>query len=240
MTNFTNVTIQTKNVARGLSVFLSDLLPSSFEPPDSLPLLNDLCQLVTILLRSSMQGSTASVDIAFNFMGNLFRLYGKSLEMNSNHGKDQYPASNGIEIDGLLRSLILKVIGTVQESLGNAWVKPSEQDNGQVAFESKPEPTQKIVFKSSESLGGVLDVLAQGLVFCPKFLILLPSSGSGLCGDANTSSDDMLLRRAVDAAAASLEEYSDVDGLRSAILFLKTLVREMLCFIFAPYELLGS
>jgi hypothetical protein len=213
-----------KNVARGLSAFLSDLLPSSLDSPDSLPLLNDLCQLVSILLRRPMQGSNTTVDIAFNFMRNVFRQFGKTLAMGFDHRSDQYAASNGIEVDRLLRNLILNVVETVQESLGPVWAKPSEQDNGQVAFESKPMPTQKVTLKSSEWLGGMLDVLTQGLVFCPKFLIHLPTPGSGL-RDTNTS-DDVLLRRAVDAAAASLEDYSDVDGLRSAILFLKTLVRK--------------
>jgi hypothetical protein len=162
-------------------------------------------------------------------MGNLFRLYGKTLEMNSDHGKDQFPTSlsNGIEVDPLLRSLIVNVIEAVQESLGQVWTKQSEQDNGQVAFESKPMPTPKVSLKSSESLGGVLDALTQGLICCPKFLICIPSPGSGITHDTNTS-DDVLLRRAVDAAAASLEEYSNDDGLHSAILFLKTLVKKIL------------
>lgn len=194
--------------------------------PDSFLLLNELCQLMTIILNGPKQVSNATSDIAFRFIGSMFRLYGQTIEINSDHGSgNRYPASDGIEVAHLLRSLILKVIGVVQESLGHVWTKPSEQDNGQVAFESKPMPTQKVVLKSSESLGEVLDFLIQGLVFCPKFLIHLPSPGSGPPYDNNTSSDDFLLRRAVDAATASLEEYSDMDRLRSAIHFLKTLVR---------------
>lgn len=211
-----------KNVARGLSLLLSELLPSSPELADSLPLLNDLCQFMSALLKSPIQGGSASVDIAFDFMCKLFQQYGKFLETN-------FAASSEIELVRIVRSLMLNVVETVQEYLGNIWTKPSEQDNGQVAFESKPMPTQKVTLKSSDSLGGMLDVLTQGLKFCPKFLIHLPSPGSGLSRDNNTS-HDALLRRAVDAAAALLEEYFDVDGLRSAIFFLKTLVSEKCAF----------
>ena len=195
-------------------------------------ILNDLCQLLSALLQSPSHSSNEYVEIAFSFMGNLFRLYGTTIEKNLAIGKDQYGRASETEFVSLIENLTLKVIEHVQESLGYAWTKRSEQDNGQVAFESKAVPSQKVILKSSEALGGVLDFLTKGLLYCPNFIIHLPSAGSGLNLDSSISSDDMLLRRAVDAAGSALEEHSDLDALRSAIQFLKALVSAILAFTY--------
>jgi hypothetical protein len=230
-----------KTVASGLSFFLSDLLPPSCEDGNSLKLLHELCQLTSSILQKPPATNKTYLNVVFGFMSKFLKMYGKNLETKSISFERVYADTPcGIAIENLLQGMISSIFETVQESLGNVWTCPSEQGNGQVAFESKPIHISKVRLKSNESLGGVLCFLTEGLVSCPNFFIRIPiPMGRDIDHDDNNNSSDILVRRAVDSALSSLDDSNDTETITSAILFLTVLVREyrMLKFLqFLPRE----
>jgi hypothetical protein len=194
------------------------MLPSSCDDASNFKLLRELCSLACSILTETST-HRAHFEVVYGFICKFLETYGESVE------KVALATLSGASIQGsetemvkLLEEVMLRTVAAVQETLGNVWTSASEQGNGQEAFESKPSPARKPQTKSNESLAGILSFLKQALISCPVFLLHLPSA------PGKDSEDDMLLRRAIDSAVASLND-SDPELTRNAIAFLKTLVR---------------
>lgn len=208
-----------KRVATGIASFLSDLLPPTCNDENSLKLLQDLCSISSSILRNTRR-CRAHFEVSFGFICKFLVAYGGTVE------KEALASLNGCSNQGserdvakLLEELMITTVAAVQECLGSVWTSHSEQGNGQDAFESKGSPARKPLTKSNESLVGILSLLKQAVISCPNFLLHLPSQGK-------ERDDDLLIRRAIDSAVASLND-SDPEITRNAIAFLKTLVRLM-------------
>ena len=210
-------------VASSLTELLSDLLPPACHDLTSVRLLDKLCSVATAFLQKT-SSSRAHFEVAFEFVGNYVNAYGGDVEkgtLSTLGGSSVQDFTK--ELGRLLEQLILGTVAAVQENLGNVWDSPSEQGQGEDAFESKPSPVRKPQMKSNESLAGILSFLTKGLEVCPVFLLHLPAA------PGKDPEDDMLLRRAVDSAVASLND-SDPEIARNSIAFLEALVRMFVLF----------
>jgi len=206
-----------QTVAASMTELLSDLLPPVCHDAESVKLLRELCGLVTAVLKRASD-SRAHFEVAFVFVGDFVATYGEDVEKGALAALSGSSLPDHVrEIGRLLENLILETIASVQENLGNVWTNPSEQGNGEEAFERKPSPVKKPQMKSNESLAGILSFLTKALEVCPVFLLHLPAA------PGKDHEDDMLLRRAVDSAVASLND-SDPELARHSISFLKAMV----------------
>ena len=163
--------------------------------------------------------SRAHFEVAFAFVDKFLSAYGDLVEKGALDALGGSPVQEHVKEPGrLLEDLILETTTSVQENLGDIWTNPSEQGNGEEAFERKPSPVRKPTMKSNESLAGILSFLTKALDICPVFLLHLPAA------KGKDFEDDMLLRRAVDSSVASLND-SDPELAKNSISFLQTLVR---------------
>lgn len=162
----------------------------------------------------------AHFEVVFCFISKFVVVHGEVVEKTALATLSGSPVQEfEKEIGRFIQDMILGTVAAVQESSGNIWTSHGEQRNGQDAFESKQSPATKTQIKSNELLAGILCFLNEALVYCPVFLLHLP------CALGGDLTDDMLLRRAIKSAVAGLYD-SDLEITRSAITFLKTLVRK--------------
>lgn len=217
-----------KRVAIGLSTILSDLLPPTCDDEMSLKLLRELCTVATSILRKTSR-SKAHFEVVFGFICKFLLVHGETVEIFSVAARSGHAIQgSGREIGTLLEELVLRTVASVQELLGDVWTSRGEQRNGQDAFESNPSPPRTAQKKSNESLAGMLSFLKQALVSCPTFLLHLHCVKEHEGGD-------LLFRRAVDSAVASLNDNNpEITG--SAIGFLNALV----CFGVTPFSTLDG
>lgn len=209
-----------------MTALLSELLPSSCEDATSAKLLQELCSIASSILQKTSSGR-AHFEVVFQFVDSFVKAFGEDVEnvaLATLGGSATH--EHGKEVSRMLEELMLRTISSVQESLGNVWTSPSEQGNGQDAFESKPLPSRKPEMKSNESLAAILSVLKTGLDSCPVFLLHLASP-------PGNDRDDLLLGRAIDSATASLID-NDPEVTKSAIAFLTALVSPMQLFLPPP------
>lgn len=217
--------LNVKKVARGLTTFLSELLPPTCDSENNLQLVKELCKLAVLVLQVPKTLSAHNFYAVINFVEKLLTTYGEVLGCTTDvpmYCKD---------IENIVKSMIWNIIDAEKGSLGLAWTNPikgSEQLNGQSAYESKSVPIQKIPLKKSnmESLSGVLSLLTQGLVSCPAFIMSIPAistieNGTAIDPDENR---DLLFRRAAVTACTSLDEHHDTEVVQSAVAFLLALV----------------
>jgi len=197
----------------------------------SVKLIGELCSIATAVLEKASD-SRAHFEVAFVFVGNFVTAYGADVETGALATLAGTSVQDHIkELGRLLESLILGTVAAVQENLGNVWTSPSEQGNGEEAFERKPSPVKRPHMKSNESLAGILLFLTKALGVCPVFLLHLPA------GPGKDREDDKLLRRAVDSAVVSLND-DDPEIVRNSIAFLEALVRKC-CFV-SLYNILNE
>lgn len=187
-----------------MKAFFSSFLPPLVGDATDIALLRELCSIASSILKVS-NTSTASLDIIFGFIDLFIESYGNYVEAAT------IGATNA-DVGRLLEDIVMQTVDSVQDSLGNTWSKPSEQENGQAAFESRQAPKQKQ--KPTDCLAGVLGMLELGLRHCPNFLLRITGS---------KDSNDQILYLATVAATASLQDEKP-EVIRSSVLFLKTLV----------------
>jgi hypothetical protein len=204
------------------------MLPSTTVGAPGVKLLKELSTISFSFLRLTGE-HRARPDIVFGFLDSIAEVHGEAVE------KASVGALNGLAVDEttleifrIFEAVILNTVSSVEGSLGNHWGSQSEQGvAGQVAFESKASPPRKIPDKSNESLSGMLMFLTKALKVCPVFMLHLPLAQGA------EREDEQLLRQAVDSSVASLND-SDPEVTRSAIVFLKVLVRHANHFDVAP------
>jgi hypothetical protein len=200
-----------------LSALLSDLLPPDCDDENNLNLFKELCTIVSSI-KNIASTNRAHFEVIFEFIGNCIDLYGCTIDKGliaSRAGVQLL--SSDYQVRRLLDELLVENISAIKESLGSVWTMSREQKNGQDAFESKPSPRRPSPPTTNECLAAVFSVLRKCLDQCPLFALHLPAA-PGVDRD-----NDMLLRRAVEAAVDSLS-VSDPEISHNSILFLISLV----------------
>jgi hypothetical protein len=202
---------------------LSCLIPPLGDNDYCLNLLKDLCEIVAST-RVSVNSSHGEFDPIFDFTCKCIDTYGEIIE------KGLVPSVSGISstilyigVRRIIEKLILDNIAVTKGSLGNVFTNPSQQKNGQDAFESKPTPKVYTGVSSCDSLGSVFTMLTKCLKQCPLFAFSLPAITTGSPTTVINGSDS-LLRRAVDASVESLSTGDPVLT-NNAIVLLIALVR---------------
>jgi len=178
--------------------------------------LNDLIALMHKMI-TPKRGSP-QLHLMFVAMVDIVHTYGEQIEqiiVSKGHTKSM---SDGKKDFGtILEELILAAVAAGRETLGSEWTSPKEQGQGQPAFESKPSPVRRSESMSNESLVGVFELLSICIDSCPNFLLLLPA------GPGVDREEDMLIRRGLDSAVASLTDFDPAIS-RNAMIFLKKAV----------------
>lgn len=158
----------------------------------------------------------------FEFLEDFVHTHGHKIERGALERTETLSANfNDKEVPRLLEDLMLGTIAATRESLGSVWASPTEQGEGQSAFESKPPPAPKPGSVPNDSLAGMLSLTQKGLEICPVFFLHLPT------GRSKDREDDMLLRRAVNSAVASLID-TDTEIIVNAIHLLTAMVRALI------------
>jgi hypothetical protein len=203
-------------VASSIVSLLSDLSPSSCSGETSKKLLKDIFAVAGLLLRPS-DGSPV-FDPLLNYLQSFIHKFGEGVE------KSALAAWRGSavpemerEIGTMLKELLLATLTAARNSLGDVWTSASEQNQGESAFESESSPTKRRPATPNDTLTGVFALLKNCLESCPVFIFHLPAA-SELDKD-----DEMLLRRALHSAVASINDV-DPSIARSAMSLLKTAV----------------
>jgi hypothetical protein len=192
-------------------------MPPDYDSKGSLTLLKNLCNVASSMLHVQTTNPVHFGSV-FEFLEDFVHTHGDKIERSTLESVQGAAVnSHDKEAAGLLESLLLGTIAATRASLGSVWTSPKEQGQGQSAFESKPPPAPKPGSVPNESLAGMFSLLQKLLGICPVFTLNLPA-GPGL-----DSEEDRLLRRAIDSAAASLDD-TDTDIIVNAIVFLTTAV----------------
>lgn len=196
-------------------------MPPDYDINGSLTLLKDLCAVSSSMLRTQ-HGRPVHFESNFEFLEDFVYTHGHKIEKWALESNESMSINlNDKEAARLLEDLMLKTIAATQASLGSVWTSPKEQGKGESAFESKPSPAPKPGSISNESLGGMLSLMQKGLEQCPAFFLQLPA-GRGI-----DRGDDILLRRAVASAVASLND-TEPDIVLNAILLLTAMVSTLI------------
>lgn len=167
-------------------------------------MISEVGKLIAAMMRRSMQAGQCLI-------ARLAEAHGPGLD------KATIDTLSGSTVDSSMRDvcvvlerLVTDSVAEVVNQLGSAW--SSTQGNGQEAFESRPQA------QSTEALADTLDALTAVVQSSPVFALHLPATAG------KSPQEDPLLRRAVDAAAASLDG-SDPATTRSALSFLLALAQ---------------
>jgi hypothetical protein len=192
-------------------------MPSDYDISGSMALLKDLCAVSASMLRMQ-HGRPVHFESIFEFLKDFVHTHGHKIEKWALESTERISVNlNDKEAAHLLEDLMLGTIAATQASLGSVWTSRKEQEEGQSAFESNPSPAPKPGSISDESLGGMLSLTRICLEQCPVFFLQLPA-GRGI-----DRGDDILLRRAVTSAVASLND-TDPDIVLNAIMLLNAMV----------------
>lgn len=159
--------------------------------------------------------ATSNYDHIYRFVEKFVFVHGASVE--SSLSTPSSVSTPGKQVAGILENVILGTITSTQDSLGDAWTRPSEQKNGQPAFETRSSPP-KPKEKSNDSLGGLLSMLTVAADTCPVFLCHFPSL------QGKDSEVDSLIRRAVESSVAALTDTAP-STIHNSITFLSSMVR---------------
>lgn len=170
---------------------------------------------------SSLLGATAQsahhCEIAFRFIDALLNSVGTEVEKLSSAKLGGTVISDaGQELGRLVEMTVVESITASQENLGT-WTRAREQGQGQPAFESRSPIAVERKANSNDALASAFSMLSTALKTCPTFTFFLPAA---LGVDRE---EDTLLRRAIDAAACSLND-GNTDLVKSCICFLVSLV----------------
>jgi hypothetical protein len=196
-------------------------MPPDYDINGSMALLKDLCAVSASMLRTQ-HGRPVHFESIFEFLEDFVHTHGYKIEKWASESTESMSVNlNDKEAARLLENLMLGTITATQASLGSVWTIPKEQEEGQSAFERKPSPAPKPGSISDESLGGMLSLTRKGLEQCPVFFLQLPA-GRGI-----DRGDDILLRRAVTSAVASLND-TDPDIVLNAIMLLTAMVSALI------------
>jgi hypothetical protein len=196
-------------------------MPPDYDINGSMALLKDLCAVSASMLKTQ-HGRPVHFESIFEFLEDFVHTHGYKIEKWASESTESMSVNlNDKEAARLLEDLMLGTITATQASLGSVWTIPKEQEEGQSAFERKPSPAPKPGSISDESLGGMLSLTRKGLEQCPVFFLQLPA-GRGI-----DRGDDILLRRAVTSAVASLND-TDPDIVLNAIMLLTAMVSALI------------
>jgi hypothetical protein len=196
-------------------------MPPDYDINGSMALLKDLCAVSASMLKTQ-HGRPVHFESIFEFLEDFVHTHGYKIEKWASESTESMSVNlNDKEAARLLENLMLGTITATQASLGSVWTIPKEQEEGQSAFERKPSPAPKPGSISDESLGGMLSLTRKGLEQCPVFFLQLPA-GRGI-----DRGDDILLRRAVTSAVASLND-TDPDIVLNAIMLLTAMVSALI------------
>jgi hypothetical protein len=210
-----------QNISTAISTLLSALMPPDYDINGSMTLLKDLCVVSSSILRTQ-HGRPVHFESIFEFLKDFVHTHGRKIEKWALEGTENMSVNlNDKEAAHQLGDLMLGTIAATQASLGSVWVSPKEQGEGQSASESKPSPAPKPGSISDESLGGMLSLTRKGLEQCPVFFLQLPA-GRGI-----DRGDDILVRRAITSAVASLND-TDPDIVLNSILLLTAMVSALI------------
>jgi hypothetical protein len=192
--------------------------------------------LAVLVLQKPRTSGHFNFGSVTSFIKALLTMYGNILGYTLD-GSIKEP-TYGKAIKNIVTSVIWKVIESEQGFLG-VWTSPvkgSEQGNGQSAHENNTVFIQKSPEKKTnvESLSGVLSFLTKGLHSCPTFTMTIP--GVPLTRNGSTVDHDnyidTLVRRASCTASMSLDEHHDTSMVQTSVVFLMSLVRHQIKFLF--------
>ena len=171
--------------------------------------------------------SKASLLAVYEFVERVVDVHGGGIEAAARRAVGDFvattPSASSQEMGRLLEDLLLASIQSAKGSLGSAWTRDKEQMPRQQSFESKPKAKSASEEKpsSTDVLASIFSVLIASAKNCPTFLVYLPATPGG------DTEHDSLISRAVESAVLALDE-SDFEVARTAILFLKSTVRNQL------------
>ena len=198
-------------------------MPPDYDTNGSMALLKDICAVSSSMLRTQ-HDRPVHFESILEFLEDFVHTYGHKIERWASESDESMSVNfNDKEAARLLEDLMLGTIAATEASLGSVWTSPKEQEEGQSALESKPSPAPKPGSISDESLGGMLSLTRKGLEQCPVFFLQLPA-GRGV-----DRGDDILLRRAITSAVASLND-TDPDIVLYAIMLLNAMVSALLWY----------
>ena len=192
------------------------MLPPTFDEEANRTLLRELCSTTRSILKAV--NARTSLNPVFAFLENVVETFGARVEQTAlDTLRGFVTGENERELGLLLEELVLDVVEAARPTLGDVWSTPRKQFKGELAFESKPSPIQRAGSMPNDSLAGVLSFLSRCLNICPVFLQHLPA-GPGVDKD-----DDLMMRRAMDSAVASLSD-ADPALARCSTSFLQSVV----------------
>jgi hypothetical protein len=208
-------------VADSLGFFLTECFPPECQDDLSVSLVKELCAVAFSTLQLDSEGQSLNFKPIMDFLQTFVKTYGDVVDKTSSASLEgQSMPSNsqrGREIGNCLESLLLSTVDAVRRSLGSTWTSSQRQGQGQPPFESKAEPIEERP-TSSDALSGMFTLLRTCAERCPIFLMHLPAASS------LDVKEDMLHRRAVDAAVSSIID-GDTDASKSAMEYLESTVK---------------
>ena len=199
-----------QNISTAINSFLAEFLPPTCADESSLTLLKDVSAIASTVI-SKAGGNSGHFTSVCYFLDQFVHTYGEAIEKDISSGK----AENGL--GRILEDLLRDTVTVARDHLGSEWTRAKEQGQGQPPFESKPSPSPRPDSVSNGCLVGIFSVLASCVDICPSFSIRLVAS------PAIHREDDLLLRRAIDSAMASLNE-NDSELVLNAVKLLKAMV----------------
>jgi hypothetical protein len=207
-------------MSESLGYFLTQCLPPECNDDFSVSFIKEL-----FLIAASMVGTSADSNFnyqpVFDFLQSFVKVHGDSIDKDARSSLEGRTtpsnAERGREVGRCLETLLLAAIAAVNNMLGTTWTNSQRQGQGQPPFETKAQPIEDARLITNSALPGIFSLLRTCAERCPVFLLHLPAS-PGL-----DRHEDLLLRRAVESAVASLIE-PDVATSKGAMEFVESIV----------------
>jgi len=206
-------------ISEALGGLLTNIVPIREQEGGSISILNDLCEMATVMMTVATQDSnTATLSPTLEFVKEVVDTYGYHAEIGVMSDPSlQLPAlltpSHLKGIQDIIERLLKASAVLVGSAVGDIW-SPPKQVHGQSPFEGRPERRIIVQTKSPEALSGIFLVLAACLRRCPVLLIQL--NGGQERGN--------IFVRSVEAAAITVSD-KEIDTVRSAITFLTAAIK---------------
>lgn len=208
-----------QGVAASLCLLLSNLMPKSVGEESALTILDELFTLARTMVKAENADVCCGI---FGFLSEFLHTFGGVVEQGAAAAvRGLKVTEREKQLGRLFEDLMMVALSSSRSLLGIAWTSPTEQGQGQPAFESKPKPSLKVENASNGCLLGIFLLLNSCLGICPVALLHLPA-GPGVDAD-----DDGLLRRAIDSAVLTLCDCDPAIA-ASAMRLLKTMVNTMM------------
>lgn len=229
---FPHLNFLAKTVMMSLKDFLKDVLPHTSDDIHSVSLLHELCSLSSTAILTDSDRCRERVEVAFGFASDVLRAFGSRLDSSyfsqRNGSYDQSAKSD--DVNTLVGDLIRVDVVVIAEAFGSAFPPKGlrrEQMNDEDVMEQEIQTARdSLPVTSIEPLSAIMSFLEMSLEYCPLFFIqLIPMNGK----NHNVWE---VLQQATDVSVSSLNNR-DSDDVRSAMSFLKSMVRRTNVVVFA-------